>query len=139
MADAIVLLGIRDEDAHLSLRMSDFGWKAEIASDVDQLRRVYSHTSVLAVYFDPRSLEMPWQRALGHVMRAAPTALPIVCLHFSDHSSIDVITAQGAFYVLRVPFAAHEVQQSLGFLHSAVTRKRSSIHLVAQKAATKAS
>lgn len=136
MPDTVVLLGIRDGD--LSRRLEHLGWCAEIAHDVSELRLILARTSVLAVYFDPRSMNMPWKRALGHVMRVAPNAHPIVCLRFSDRTPIGEITAQGGFYVLHLPFAPHEVQQSLGFLHAAVARKRSSLHLTPQKTAAKA-
>jgi hypothetical protein len=67
-------------------------------------------------------LDLGWREALRGVIQSAPDALPVICQCFSDPVPVDQLTESGVFYALRLPFARHEVQQSLGFLQAALSR-----------------
>jgi len=114
----IVLLG--DLRARALDRVAkDFGWSLESVDGLSRLRDLDKDGRVIAVLFNAPSLDLSWGAALELVRDAAPSALPIVCHHFSDEIDWPSLAEQGAFHALPLPLSDSEVRQSFGFIWSA--------------------
>ena len=83
---------------------------------------------VAGVLFSPALMGLPWRRALAKIRTAAPAALPILCHRFSDEVEWPEMARAGVFHALHLPFSAHEVRQSLGFVIHA--RERRKVHQI---------
>src|SRR5262249_4351651 len=106
----------------------EFGWTFESAENLDRLRSLSVERNVVAVFFEPAALAMPWERALASIKEAAPHALPILCHRFSESLPWDLTAEAGVFHSLSVPFDLREIQQSLGFVWSAIRKRGVPLH-----------
>ena len=105
----------------LDLIAADFHWS------VKQFRTIYelaqaNDNNLIAVFFDPKSLSLPQERALRVVLEAAPGALPILCHRFAEAVDWPQLAEAGAFHSLRFPLDLREARQTLGFVWEAKRR-----------------
>src|SRR5215475_11401931 len=57
----VVLLGVTSEEpTSLDTLVREFGWTFESAENLDRLRSLSVERNVVAVFFEPAALEMPW-------------------------------------------------------------------------------
>ena len=104
--------------------VAEFGWSLKRAATLNDLAAVYRATTnagqdLVAVLFSPAALGLPWEQALRSVLRAAPGALPILCLGFTESIDSLQLADAGVFHSLRLPLDEREVRQSLGFVWNA--------------------
>ena len=102
----------------LDLIAADFHWS------VKQFRTIYelaqaNDNNLIAVFFDPKSLSLPQERALRVILEAAPGALPILCHRFAEVVDWPQLAEAGAFHSLRFPLDLREARQTLGFVWEA--------------------
>jgi len=116
----VVLAGSFPVD-HLNLdgMAAEFGWSVTETSSLRGLAELNTDRNVVAVLFNPRSLALGWDQALRAVQEAAPRALLILCHGFADSIDWPQVAEAGAFHSLLLPFAGHEIRQSLGFVWDA--------------------
>lgn len=75
-----------------------------------------------AVLFVPKSLSLPWDRALRVILEAAPRALPILSHRFAEVVDWPQVAEAGAFHSLQLPLNLREARQTLGFVWGATYR-----------------
>jgi|ERR1700722_14963048 DNA-binding NtrC family response regulator len=113
----VVLAGsLPVEPLAIDLLVAEFGWSLKRPDGLRSLAEMNASDDVVAVFFDPRSLGIGWEQALGEILEAAPRALPILCYGFADAIEWPQAAEAGAFHSLRMPFDAGEVRQSLAFV-----------------------
>jgi hypothetical protein len=124
MTRRIVVLAGRIPVEHLVIDalVAEFGWSLMEADSLNRLAELNERHSIVVVLFSPKSLELPWDRALHSTMIAAPRALPILCHGFAEPIDWPQVADAGAFHSLFLPFNSREVRQSLGFAWSAKGR-----------------
>jgi DNA-binding NtrC family response regulator len=93
------------------------------------LESLSTERSLVAVVFEPLSLEMPWAEALRGILERAPAALPIVCQRFSATVPWPEMAQAGAFHAVTLPLDIRELRQSLGFVWAKRQRSRKVIRL----------
>jgi hypothetical protein len=119
----VVLAGVLPvEHVALDLLVAEFGWSLKEASSVARVAELNAEHSLVTVLFSPHDLGLPWNQALRGVLRAAPTALPILCHGFADAIDWPELAEAGVFHSLLLPFDLGEVRQSLGFVWEATRR-----------------
>lgn len=102
----------------LDLIAAEFNWS------VKQFRTIYelahaSDNNLIAVFFDPKGLSLPQERALSVILEAVPGALPILCHRFAEVVDWPQLAEAGAFHSLRFPLDLREARQTLGFVWEA--------------------
>lgn len=95
-----------------------------------QFRTIYelaqaNDSNLIAVFFDPKILSLPQERALRVVLESAPGALPILCHRFAEAVDWPQLAEAGAFHSLRFPLDLREARQTLGFVWA--SRRRSPV------------
>src|SRR5271165_2971165 len=121
------------ENLELGRFVAEFGWSLTEACSFSRVAELNATHNLVAVLFGPRNLALPWEQALGAVLDAAPTALPILCHGFREAIDWPQAARAGAFHTLLLPFNVREVRQSLGFVfdakyRSALIRRRQQQH-----------
>jgi hypothetical protein len=96
--------------------VSEFGWSSKRVESLCGLGKLSADHDLVTVLFDPKSLALPWEKALSSVIAAAPRALPILCHGFAEIIDLSRVAEAGAFHSLLVPLRASEVRLSLGFV-----------------------
>lgn len=129
MADGMVVsLGMPPvEGLTLDSLALEFGWSFEIAGDLEQLQKLGSSRSLVAILFDAHGLGLSWEQALRLIGAAAAPALLIPCHRFSDVVNWRDLADAGAFHALALPLSPSEVRQSLGFVWSARMRRLANV------------
>jgi len=123
-SEIVVLLGdVRIESQALDSLVEEFGWSLKKVQDVHGLAQPNFDNNLIAVLFDPKSLSLPWDRALRVILEAAPRALPILFHRFAEAIDWPQVADAGAFHSLQLPLNQCEARQTLGFVWSA--RRRS--------------
>ncbi len=116
----VVLAGsLPVEHLALDLLVAQFEWSLRECSNLRGVAELNADHNLVAVLFTPRSLGLPWDRALRGVLDAAPRALPILCHAFSEAIDWPQAAEAGAFCSLLLPFAVGEVRRTLGFVRDA--------------------
>jgi hypothetical protein len=119
----VVLAGsLPVEHLQLDALAAEFGWSLQEAASLRGVSELNADHNLVAVFFDARSLALSWDRALRGVREAAPGALPILCPQFADAIDWPQVAEAGGFHSLPLPFAKHEIRQSLGFVWEAKSR-----------------
>lgn len=120
----VVLLGsLRVDRPAMDHLVSAFGYSLK---EVLTLRHLGDlDDDLVAVFFSPNAMGLECDDALQHVLRAAPSALPIVCHGFAENVDWPRLVDAGAFHSLPMPFSATEVRQTLGFVWGAKSRSES--------------
>jgi DNA-binding NtrC family response regulator len=124
MTSRTVVLAGRLSVEHLALEalVAEFGWSLKEADGLRRLAELNESHTIAAVLFSPKSLELPWERAVRHILDAAPGALPVLCHGFAEKIDWPRAAHAGVFHSLLLPFKLQEVRQSLGFAWSAKRR-----------------
>ncbi len=99
--------------------VSQFGFSFEEVVNLQNVPSLAAREDVVAVIFRPSNLGLMWDEALSSVMRAFPSAFPILCHGFADHIDWPRAADAGAFHSIPVPFNIAELRQSLGFVWAA--------------------
>jgi len=116
----VVLLGsLPIERLVLDRLVSEFGFSFKEAERLESVQNLNASDEVVAVFFSPSGLGLPWDEALRSVLNAFPTALPILCHGFADDVDWPEMADAGAFHSIPVPFSVAELRQSLGFVWGA--------------------
>jgi DNA-binding NtrC family response regulator len=102
----------------LDLMAGDFHWSVKQFRTIYELAQANDNT-LIAVFFDPKSLSLPQERALRVILEAAPGALPILCHRFAEVVDWPQLAEAGAFHSLRFPLDLREARQTLGFVWEA--------------------
>jgi hypothetical protein len=121
-AGVVVAGDLPIENLALDLLVAEFGWSLKEACSFGRLAELNADHNLAAVLFSPRNLALPWEQALGGILEAAPTALPILCCGFSEAIDWPQAARAGVFHSLLLPFNLPEVRQSLGFVFEAKRR-----------------
>ena len=103
----------------LDLTAAEFHWSLKQFRTIYELAQANVDNNLIAVFFDPKSLSLPQERALRVILEAAPGALPILCHRFAEVVDWPQLAEAGAFHSLRFPLDLREARQTLGFVWEA--------------------
>ena len=103
----------------LDLIAAEFHWSLKQFRTIYELAQANVDNNLIAVFFDPRSLSLPQERAVRVILEAAPGTLPILCHRFAEVVDWPQLTEAGAFHSLRFPLDLREARQTLGFVWEA--------------------
>ena len=103
-AGVVLACNLPVESLSLDLLVAEFGWSLKEACGFRRGAELNADHNLVAVLFSPRNLSLPWEQALGAIMDAAPTALPILCHGFGEAMGWPQAARAGAFHALLLPF-----------------------------------
>jgi len=108
----VALCGEFPNALDLNAAARKFGWSARHATG----SAIEAQTPLLAVLIHPKSLGMPWRKALELIQAAAPGVPTVICHELDELDSQREMITSGAFYTLLLPADPRELRFMLSEL-----------------------
>jgi hypothetical protein len=93
----------------------DAGYQFKPVSNLNDLRDL-ADAPIVAVFFNAKSLDLPWKDSIVWIHSIAPEAHCVVCHGFHEEIDWPSLSSWGAFHSLPLPFDPTEVRQAIGFI-----------------------